>query len=73
MVVNAVRSFWRRAARRDLSVDPANLLTVAVADEADRIEDREVLVAALRRLPPKQRTAPCCGTTRACRTRTSPT
>ncbi len=57
MVVNAVRSFWRRAARRDLSVDPANLLTMVVADEADRIEDREVLVTALRRLPPKQRTA----------------
>ena len=55
MVVNATRSFWRRAARGDLSVDPATFFALAVSDESDRVESREVLVAALRRLPPKQR------------------
>jgi RNA polymerase sigma-70 factor (sigma-E family) len=55
MLVNASTSFWRRAARKELSVDSGAWPVVAAPDESARIDERDRILAALRRLPPKQR------------------
>ena len=60
MLVNACTSFWRRAVRREHSV-PEDALAVVVdgrghlADASQRVDEREVMLALLRRLPAKQR------------------
>ncbi len=55
MLVNAATSFWRRAARREFSLDSDAWPVVSAPDEAARVDERDRLLAALRRLPPKQR------------------
>lgn len=60
MLVNACTSFWRRAARRERSVpDDALSLVVdrrgAAPDESHRVDERELMLSLLRRLPAKQR------------------
>jgi RNA polymerase sigma-70 factor (sigma-E family) len=57
MLVNASTSFWRRAVRREFSVASGALVGVGVPgpDESARVDERDLVLAALRRLPPKQR------------------
>lgn len=57
MVINACTSWFRRAARREHSHDPSQLPEWGVsADHAAQHAERDRLLAALRRLPAKQRT-----------------
>ncbi|MGZ4602878.1 MAG: SigE family RNA polymerase sigma factor [Kineosporiaceae bacterium] len=53
MLVNAATSFWRRAVRREHAV--AVLPVTLGPDEAAAFDERDRMLAALRRLPPKQR------------------
>lgn len=65
MVVNACTSFFRRAARRERAADPVDLPegpapgasggSTTVADHAQQVAERDRMLAALRRLPAKQR------------------
>lgn len=60
VLVNACTSFWRRGVRRERPVDDASLHLVLdlrdrAADEPGRLDEREVVLALLRRLPAKQR------------------
>jgi RNA polymerase sigma-70 factor (sigma-E family) len=55
MLVNASTSFWRRAVRREFSVDSDAWVGVPGPDESARVDERDRILAALRRLPPKQR------------------
>jgi len=57
MVVNACTSWFRRAARREYAHEAATLPERPIADHADGIDERDRLVALLRRLPTKQRAA----------------
>jgi RNA polymerase sigma-70 factor (sigma-E family) len=57
MVVNACTSWFRRAARREYAHDSATLPERPIADPTDQVDDRDRLVALLRRLPAKQRAA----------------
>jgi RNA polymerase sigma-70 factor (sigma-E family) len=55
MVVNATTSFWRRAVRRERSVEPEHLPEPTVADRTDALAGRDEMLALLRSLPAKQR------------------
>ncbi len=55
MLVNATTSFWRRAARREFTVDSTAMPALCGPDEAARVDDRDLVLALLRRLPAKQR------------------
>ena len=55
MLVNAATSFWRRAVRREFSVASGALVALTGPDESARVDERDLVLAALRRLPPKQR------------------
>ena len=60
VLVNQCTSFWRRGSRRERPVDDASLhLVIDVrdrsTDEPSRRDEREVVLALLRRLPAKQR------------------
>ncbi len=55
MLVNASTSFWRRAARREFSVGSDALVAIEGPDESAQVDERDRVLAALRRLPPKQR------------------
>jgi RNA polymerase sigma-70 factor (sigma-E family) len=57
MVVNACTSWFRRAARREFAHDAATLPERAVADPTDGVDERDRVIALLRRLPTKQRAA----------------
>jgi len=57
MVVNACTSWFRRAARREYAHDAATLPERALADPNAAFDERDLVVALLRRLPPKQRAA----------------
>jgi RNA polymerase sigma-70 factor (sigma-E family) len=57
MVVNACTSWFRRAARREYAYDSTTLPERPVADPTDRVDERDRMVALLRRLPAKQRAA----------------
>lgn len=60
MLVNQCTSFWRRAVRREHAV-PDDVLPhvvdarTAVLDAGTAVDDRELVLAVLRRLPAKQR------------------
>ena len=56
MVVNACTSFWRRAARREQPVDGERFPDAGRPDASGQLADRDELLVALRRLPPRQRT-----------------
>ncbi|HEY6794834.1 MAG TPA: SigE family RNA polymerase sigma factor [Kineosporiaceae bacterium] len=56
MVINACTSWFRRAARREFAHDAATLPERAVTDPTDGIDERDRVIALLRRLPTKQRT-----------------
>ena len=57
MVVNACTSFFRRASRRrEFAHGPDTLPDRGVADPTSGIDDADLLVGLLRRLPTKQRT-----------------
>jgi RNA polymerase sigma-70 factor (sigma-E family) len=55
MVVNACTSWFRRAARREFAHDTATMPERPVADPSEGVDERDLLVALLRRLPTKQR------------------
>ena len=55
MVVNACTSWFRRAARREFAQDSATLPEPASGDPTAGIDDRDRIMALLRRLPAKQR------------------
>jgi RNA polymerase sigma-70 factor (sigma-E family) len=55
MVVNACTSWFRRAARREYAHDAATLPERALADPTGDYDERDRVVALLRRLPAKQR------------------
>jgi RNA polymerase sigma-70 factor (sigma-E family) len=55
MVVNACTSWFRRAARREFAQDSATMPERSVPDATAGIDDRDRMVALLRRLPAKQR------------------
>jgi RNA polymerase sigma-70 factor (sigma-E family) len=55
MLVNASTSFWRRAVRREFSVDSDAWVSLPGPDESARVDERDRILAALRRLSPKQR------------------
>ena len=55
MVVNACTSWFRRAARREFAQDSATLPERALADPTQGVDERDRIVALLRRLPAKQR------------------
>ena len=60
MLVNACTSFWRRGVRRERPVDDVSLHLVVdvrdrAVDEPGRLDEREVVLGLLRRLPAKQR------------------
>jgi RNA polymerase sigma-70 factor (sigma-E family) len=55
MLVNASISFWRRAARREISFGRHDLLDAVSPDVTGGLDERDVMLALLRRLPPKQR------------------
>jgi RNA polymerase sigma-70 factor (sigma-E family) len=55
MVVNACTSWFRRAARREHAHDAATLPERALADPTGAVDERDRVVALLRRLPAKQR------------------
>jgi RNA polymerase sigma-70 factor (sigma-E family) len=55
MVVNACTSWFRRAARREFAHDSATLPERASGDPTDGVDERDRIVALLRRLPAKQR------------------
>ena len=57
MVVNACTSWFRRAARREFAHDAATMPERAVADPTGDVDERDRVVALLRRLPTKQRAA----------------
>jgi RNA polymerase sigma-70 factor (sigma-E family) len=57
MVVNACTSWFRRAARREFAHDAATLPERALADPTGAFDERDRVVAVLRRLPAKQRAA----------------
>jgi RNA polymerase sigma-70 factor (sigma-E family) len=57
MVVNACTSWFRRAARREFAHDAATLPERPLADPTDGVDERDRVVALLRRLPIKQRAA----------------
>jgi RNA polymerase sigma-70 factor (sigma-E family) len=57
MVVNACTSWFRRAARREFAYDSGTLPERAVADPTGDVDERDRIVALLRRLPTKQRAA----------------
>jgi RNA polymerase sigma-70 factor (sigma-E family) len=61
MLVNACTSFWRRAARRELAFSELPFAEPGPAHwdpgPASGIDDREVMLSVLRRLPPRQRAA----------------
>jgi len=56
MVVNACTSWFRRAARREHAVDSSTLPEQATPDATAGVDERDRMVALLRRLPTKQRT-----------------
>lgn len=55
MVVNACTSWFRRAARREFAHDAATLPERALDDPTGGVDERDRIVALLRRLPAKQR------------------
>ena len=55
MVVNASTSFWRRAVRREKTVEPEHLPDAPVGDRTDAFAGRDEMLALLRSLPAKQR------------------
>jgi RNA polymerase sigma-70 factor (sigma-E family) len=55
MVVNACTSWFRRAARREFAHDNATLPEGRLPDPSSAIDDRDQVLALLRRLPAKQR------------------
>jgi RNA polymerase sigma-70 factor (sigma-E family) len=55
MVVNACTSWFRRAARREHPVDAATMPERSSPDLTAAVDERDLVVAMLRRLPPKQR------------------
>jgi RNA polymerase sigma-70 factor (sigma-E family) len=55
MVVNACTSWFRRAARREFAHDAGTLPERPIADPSAQVDERDHLVALLRRLPTKQR------------------
>jgi len=55
MLVNASIAFWRRAKRREFLMPDGTLPERAGPDESRRHDDRDLLLALLRRLPAKQR------------------
>lgn len=55
MVVNACTSWFRRAARRERVTDQVLVLDRPVGDCGDQLAERDLIVAALRRIPAKQR------------------
>lgn len=57
MVVNACTSWFRRAARREFAHDSATMPERAMADPTGGVDERDQVVALLRRLPAKQRAA----------------
>jgi len=57
MVVNACTSWFRRAARREYAHDAASLPERVVDDPTGALDERDRVVALLRRLPAKQRAA----------------
>lgn len=57
MVVNACTSWFRRAARREFAHDASTLPERAAPDATGGVDERDQVVALLRRLPTKQRAA----------------
>jgi len=55
MVVNACTSWFRRAARREFAHDTATMPERPIADPTSGVDERDRVVALLRRLPTKQR------------------
>ena len=55
MLVNESTSFWRRGARREVPRAVEELPETVLPDAADRVGERDALLAALRTLPTKQR------------------
>jgi len=55
MVVNACTSWFRRAARREYAHDASTLPERALADPTGAVDERDRILALLRRLPAKQR------------------
>ena len=55
MLVNAAMSWWRRGARREQPTDADALPEGAVPDPTTALDERDELLSALRRLPPRHR------------------
>jgi RNA polymerase sigma-70 factor (sigma-E family) len=55
MVVNACTSWFRRAARREFAYDTATMPERPIPDPTSGVDERDRIVALLRRLPAKQR------------------
>ena len=55
MLVNAAMSWWRRGARREQPTEDGAVPDLAAPDATAGVDDRDALLAALRRLPPRHR------------------